>query len=54
MRKVILSMSVASVWPTADTDPWSTAPMIEFARIWLDVPKRRRARGSLHATRPDR
>lgn len=30
---------MASVWPTADTDPSSTAPMVEFARIWRDMPK---------------
>jgi dihydrofolate reductase len=30
---------MAGVWPTADTDPSSTPPMIEFARIWLDMPK---------------
>jgi dihydrofolate reductase len=30
---------MAGVWPTADTDPLSTPPMIEFARIWLDMPK---------------
>lgn len=30
---------MAGVWPTAETDPSSTAPMIEFARIWLDMPK---------------
>lgn len=26
-------------WPTADTDPASTGPMVEFARIWRDMPK---------------
>ena len=26
-------------WPTADTDPASTAPMVEFAGIWRDTPK---------------
>ncbi|HEX2192681.1 MAG TPA: dihydrofolate reductase family protein [Acidimicrobiales bacterium] len=26
-------------WPTADTDPASTGPMVEFARIWRDTPK---------------
>jgi dihydrofolate reductase len=26
-------------WPTADTDPWSTEPMREFARIWRGMPK---------------
>jgi dihydrofolate reductase len=30
---------MASVWPTADQDPQSTQPMIEFARIWRDMPK---------------
>jgi dihydrofolate reductase len=30
---------MAAVWPTADTDPSSTKPMIEFARIWRDMPK---------------
>ncbi len=26
-------------WPTADADPASTGPMVEFARIWRDMPK---------------
>ncbi len=30
---------MAGFWPTADADPSSTAPMIEFARIWRDMPK---------------
>ena len=30
---------MAAVWPTADSDPSSTKPMIEFARIWRDMPK---------------
>ena len=30
---------MAGFWPTADTDPSSTGPMIKFARIWLDMPK---------------
>lgn len=30
---------MADFWPTADTDPASPAPMIEFARIWRDMPK---------------
>jgi dihydrofolate reductase len=30
---------MAATWPTADTDPSSTKPMIEFARIWRDTPK---------------
>jgi dihydrofolate reductase len=27
------------VWPTADDDPESTPPMVEFTDIWRDVPK---------------
>jgi dihydrofolate reductase len=30
---------MARFWPTADTDPSSTGPMVEFARIWRDKPK---------------
>ena len=30
---------MAGFWPTADTDPESTGPMVEFARIWRDKPK---------------
>ena len=30
---------MASFWPTADADPSSTPPMVEFARIWRDMPK---------------
>ena len=30
---------MAGFWPTADTDPSSTALMVEFARIWRDMPK---------------
>ncbi len=30
---------MAGFWPTADTDPSSTAPMVEFARIWREMPK---------------
>jgi len=30
---------MAGVWPTADSDPSSTEPMVEFARIWRDMPK---------------
>jgi dihydrofolate reductase len=26
-------------WPTADTDPDSTPPMVEFAGIWRETPK---------------
>ena len=29
---------MAGFWPTADTDPSSTGPVVEFARIWLDMP----------------
>ncbi len=30
---------MAGFWPTADTDSSSTGPMVEFARIWRDMPK---------------
>ncbi len=30
---------MAGFWPTADSDPASTPPMVEFARIWRDMPK---------------
>jgi dihydrofolate reductase len=30
---------MAGFWPTADKDPSSTEPMVEFARIWRDMPK---------------
>jgi dihydrofolate reductase len=30
---------MAEFWPTADMDPSSTGPMVEFARIWRDMPK---------------
>ena len=30
---------MAGFWPTADEDPTSTEPMVEFARIWRDMPK---------------
>ena len=30
---------MAEFWPTADTDPASTGPMVEFARLWRDMPK---------------
>ena len=30
---------MAEFWPTADTDPSSTGPMVEFARIWREMPK---------------
>ncbi|WP_377267153.1 dihydrofolate reductase family protein [Peterkaempfera sp. SMS 1(5)a] len=30
---------MAEFWPTADSDPASTGPMVDFARIWRDMPK---------------
>ena len=30
---------MAEFWPTADVDPASSEPVIEFARIWRDMPK---------------
>jgi dihydrofolate reductase len=30
---------MAGFWPTADADPLSTGPVVEFARIWRDMPK---------------
>jgi dihydrofolate reductase len=30
---------MAGFWPTAASDPASTEPMVEFAGIWLDMPK---------------
>ncbi|MBA2947427.1 dihydrofolate reductase family protein [Streptomyces himalayensis] len=30
---------MAEFWPTADSDPSSTGPMVEFASIWRDMPK---------------
>ena len=30
---------MVSVWPTADQDPASTPPMVEFAGIWKEKPK---------------
>ncbi|MFK4225856.1 dihydrofolate reductase family protein [Streptomyces sp. NPDC019890] len=30
---------MAGFWPTADSDPSSTRPMVEFAGIWRDMPK---------------
>jgi dihydrofolate reductase len=30
---------MAAYWPTADSDPASTAPVAEFAGIWRDMPK---------------
>jgi dihydrofolate reductase len=30
---------MAEFWPTADQDPSSSEPMVEFSRIWRDTPK---------------
>src|SRR5688572_5173332 len=30
---------MADFWPTADSDPASSAEMVEFARIWREMPK---------------
>lgn len=30
---------MAEFWPTADADPSSTPPVVEFAGIWRDMPK---------------
>jgi dihydrofolate reductase len=30
---------MADFWPTADADPATTGPMVEFASIWRDMPK---------------
>lgn len=30
---------MAEFWPTADQDPGASPTMVEFARIWRDVPK---------------
>jgi dihydrofolate reductase len=30
---------MAGFWPKADADPSATAPTVEFARIWRDMPK---------------
>jgi dihydrofolate reductase len=30
---------MAEFWPTADQDPSSTPAMVEFSRIWRDMPK---------------
>jgi len=30
---------MAGFWPTADTNPASTRPVVEFARIWREMPK---------------
>jgi dihydrofolate reductase len=35
----VMHEMMAEFWPTADADPASTTPMVEFARIWRDIPK---------------
>src|SRR3954471_14387028 len=30
---------MAEFWPTADQDPSSTPPMVEYSRIWREMPK---------------
>jgi dihydrofolate reductase len=30
---------MAAFWPTADRDPTASPPVVEFARIWRDMPK---------------
>jgi dihydrofolate reductase len=35
----VMYQLMAEFWPTADSDLASTPPMIEFARIWRDMPK---------------
>jgi len=30
---------MADFWPTADADPEAPAPIVEFSRIWRDMPK---------------
>lgn len=30
---------MAAYWPTADADPDAPAPIVEFSRIWRDMPK---------------
>lgn len=30
---------MAGFWPTADSDPSSTGPVADFARIWRDMTK---------------
>ncbi|MER5352480.1 dihydrofolate reductase family protein [Kitasatospora sp. NPDC002551] len=40
---------MADYWPTAEHDPAATAPMIEFARIWREMPKTVFSRTLRHA-----
>jgi dihydrofolate reductase len=40
---------MAAYWPTADADPASSRPEVEFARIWRDMPKIVYSRSLQHA-----
>lgn len=40
---------MAEFWPTADADPESTGPMVEFACIWREMPKLVFSRTLTHA-----
>ncbi|MGX4735353.1 dihydrofolate reductase family protein [Kitasatospora griseola] len=40
---------MADYWPTADQDPAATPPMVEFSRIWRDMPKTVFSRTLTHA-----
>lgn len=35
----VMHEMMAEFWPTADQDPASPPPIVEFARIWRDMPK---------------
>jgi dihydrofolate reductase len=35
----VMHEMMAEFWPTADADPASTHPMVEFSGIWRDMPK---------------
>ncbi|XAS62737.1 dihydrofolate reductase family protein [Pseudarthrobacter sp. So.54] len=35
----VMYQLMADFWPTADQDPLSTPPVVEFAQIWRDMPK---------------
>jgi dihydrofolate reductase len=39
MHGRVLYELMAAAWPHADTDPASTPPMVEFAKIWRETPK---------------
>lgn len=44
---------MAAAWPTADSDPSSTGPMVEFAGIWRRMPKIVYSRTLDEAAAPD-